>query len=109
MRPPNEPVLTAAQMRAAEQRLIAAGTSVDELMQRAGSGAAEWVWRISGGRPVTVLCGPGNNGGDGWVIAEAIRRRGGNVAVVLAAETWTAAPKNARDPYLGERLEGDGG
>ncbi len=105
MRPPNEPVLTAAQMRAAEQRLIAAGTSVDELMQRAGSGAAEWVWRISGGRPVTVLCGPGNNGGDGWVIAEAIRRRGGNVAVVLAAETATAAAKDARDLYRGEVLE----
>lgn len=66
-------VLTAAQMRDAEQALIAGGVSVDELMQRAGRGAAEWVWRMSGGRSVTVLCGPGNNGGDGYVIAEAIR------------------------------------
>ena len=107
MRPPNEPVLTAAQMRAAEQRLIAAGTSVDELMQRAGSGAAEWVWRISGGRPVTVLCGPGNNGGDGWVIAEAIRQRGGDVAVVMATEPATAAAKDAHDLYRGAVLEAD--
>jgi hydroxyethylthiazole kinase-like uncharacterized protein yjeF len=107
MRPPNDPVLTAAQMRAAEQRLIAAGTSVEELMQRAGQGAAEWVWRVSAGRPVTVLCGPGNNGGDGWVIAEAIRRRGGDVAVVLAAEPTTPAAKNARDLYRGEVLEAD--
>ena len=107
MRPPNDPVLTAAQMRAAEQRLIAAGTSVEELMQRAGLGAAEWVWRVSGGRPVTVLCGPGNNGGDGWVIAEAIRARGGDVAVVMAAEPATPAAKTARDLYRGEVLWSD--
>nr|MBP6364390.1 NAD(P)H-hydrate epimerase [Novosphingobium sp.] len=107
MRRPNDPVLTAAQMRAAEQRLIASGTSVDELMQRAGQGAAEWVWRVSGGRPVTVLCGPGNNGGDGWVIAEAIRQRGGDVAVVLAAEPATPAAKNARDLYRGKVLGAD--
>ncbi len=100
-------VLTAAQMRAAEQALIADGTSVDELMRRAGQGAAEWVWRMSGGRSVTVLCGPGNNGGDGWVIAEAIRQRGGDVAVVMAAEPVTEAARNARALYHGETLVGD--
>ena len=90
-------ILTAAQMRAAEEALIAGGTSVDELMQRAGRGAAEWVWRISGGRAVTVLCGPGNNGGDGYVIAEAIRERGGEVAVIAALDPATpAAPMPAR-------------
>ena len=104
MRPSNDPVLTAAQMRAAEGALIAGGTSVDELMQRAGHGAAEWVWRVSGGRAVTVLCGPGNNGGDGWVIAEAIRQRGGDVAVVMAAAPATPAAKAARDLYRGEVL-----
>lgn len=97
----NDLILTAAQMREAEEALIAAGTSVDELMQRAGQGASEWVWRISGGRSVTVLCGPGNNGGDGWVIAEAIRRRGGDVAVVMAAEPATPAAQNARALYAG--------
>lgn len=98
-------VLTAAQMRAAEAALIAAGTSVDELMQRAGRGAAEWVWRLSGGRSVTVLCGPGNNGGDGWVIAEAIRQKGGDVAVVMAAEPVTDAAKDARGRYGGYILD----
>ncbi|WP_309622468.1 NAD(P)H-hydrate dehydratase [Novosphingobium sp.] len=102
-----DPVLTAAQMRAAEAALIAGGTSVDELMQRAGHGAAEWVWRMSGGRAVTVLCGPGNNGGDGWVIAEAIRARGGEVAVVMAAEPATDAAKNARALYRGQALLAD--
>lgn len=100
-------VLTAAQMRDAEGALIAAGTSVDELMQRAGRGAAEWVWRISGGRPVTVLCGPGNNGGDGYVIAEAIRERGGAVSVIAASESKTAAARTARQLYQGTVLDRD--
>lgn len=100
-------VLTAAQMRDAEQALIAGGVSVDELMQRAGRGAAEWVWRISGGRAVTVLCGPGNNGGDGYVIAEAIRERGGSVQVIAARAPKTAAARTARDRYQGELLGRD--
>ena len=100
----NDFILTAAQMRSAEEALIASGTSVDGLMQRAGRGAAEWVWRISGGRAVTVLCGPGNNGGDGWVIAEAIRAHGGEVAVVMAAEPATVAAKTARGLYRGTVL-----
>jgi ADP-dependent NAD(P)H-hydrate dehydratase / NAD(P)H-hydrate epimerase len=103
----NDFILTAAQMRSAEEALIAAGTSVDDLMQRAGHGAAEWVWRISGGRAVTVLCGPGNNGGDGWVIAEAIRARGGAVSVVMAAEPATPAAKLARGLYQGQVLPAD--
>ena len=97
-------VLTAAQMRAAEQALIGAGTSVDDLMQRAGRGAAEWVWRMAAGRSVTVLCGPGNNGGDGYVIAQALRERGVPVAVVAAAEPQTGAARTARGLYQGEVL-----
>lgn len=103
----NEPILTAAQMREAEEALFAAGITVDELMSQAGRGAAEWVWRVSGGRRVTVLTGPGNNGGDGWVIAEAIRARGGEVAVVMAAEPATPAAKNARALYQGQVLTAD--
>jgi len=97
----HDQILTAAQMRQAEEALIAGGTSVDELMQRAGRGAAEWVWRLAAGRQVTVLCGPGNNGGDGWVIAEAIRVRGGKVSVIAAADPATDAARHARSLYLG--------
>ena len=75
-------ILTVAQMRAAEEALIAGRETVDSLMQRAGRGAAEWVWRMAAGRPVTVLCGPGNNGGDGYVIAETLRRRDIEVSVI---------------------------
>ena len=107
MSPSPEQVLTAAQMRDAEQALIAGGISVNELMQRAGRGAAEWVWRMSGGRSVTVLCGPGNNGGDGYVIAEAIRERGGAVQVIAASDSRTPASRTARGLYQGEVLGRD--
>lgn len=97
-------VLTVAQMRAVEQALIDAGESVDSLMQTAGKGAAEWVWRVAARHPVTVLTGPGNNGGDGYVIAETLRQRGGQVAVIAATEPKTAAARNAAALYHGEVL-----
>lgn len=103
----SDQILTVAQMRAAEDALIAGGISVDELMQRAGRGAADYVWRLAAGRSVTVLCGPGNNGGDGYVIAEAIRERGGQAVVIAAAEPATEAARNARAQFGGEVLASD--
>ncbi len=58
-------ILTAAEMRAAEAAAIDAGTAVEILMERAGAAAAEAAWRFAGPLPTLVLCGPGNNGGDG--------------------------------------------
>ena len=100
-------ILTVRQMRAAEQALIDAGSSVEALMDSAGRGAAEWVWRVAAHRPVTVLCGPGNNGGDGYVIAEALRARGGQVAVIAAVEPRTDAARNAQSLFRGEVLSSD--
>jgi len=100
----NSQILSVAQMRAAEEALIAGGISVDELMQRAGRGAAEYVWRMAAQRAVTVICGPGNNGGDGYVIAEALRQWGGTVAVIAAVEAKTDAACNACALYKGAIL-----
>ena len=102
-------ILTVAQMRAAEEALIAAGETVDSLMQTAGRGAAEWVWRIAAGRPVTVLCGPGNNGGDGYVIAETLRQRGVTVTVVAPMEPKTGAAQRARAAFGGPFADSDKG
>ena len=103
-------VLTVAQMQAAEQALIDGGETIDSLMLTAGRGAADWVWRVAAGRPVTVLCGPGNNGGDGYVIAETLRARGLAVVVVAPVEPKTDAASNARAAYRGEYAEaGHGG
>ena len=104
---PNDQILTLAQMRAAETALMGAGTSVDVLMQRAGRGAADYVWRIAAGRAVTVLCGPGNNGGDGYVLAEALRMRGGDVRVIAAEPPRSDAARTAAALYSGAVLGPD--
>lgn len=95
------PILTAAEMRAAEEAAIAAGTSVDELMDRAGRAAAEAIWRYAGPLRALVLCGPGNNGGDGYVIARELRARGVGVRVAALSEPESPAARNARDGWAG--------
>lgn len=82
-------------MRAAEQALFDAGTSVTDLMEIAAGGAAEWIRRVASGRPVTVLCGPGNNGGDGYVIARALREAGNAVSVIAPLPPATEAARQA--------------
>jgi hydroxyethylthiazole kinase-like uncharacterized protein yjeF len=88
-------------MRAAEQALFNAGTSVSDLMETAAGGAAEWIRRIAAGRSVTVLCGPGNNGGDGYVIARRLRDAGNAVAVVAPIDPATDAAREARRRWDG--------
>ena len=105
-------VLTAAQMRAAEQALFDAGTSVSDLMEIAAGGAAEWIRRIAAGRSVTVLCGPGNNGGDGYVIARLLREAGNSVAVTAPLDPASDAAREARRRWGGAvatsgKAEGD--
>jgi hydroxyethylthiazole kinase-like uncharacterized protein yjeF len=94
-------------MRAAEEAAIAAGTPVEALMERAGLAAAEAAWRYAGPLPTLVLCGPGNNGGDGYVIARALRARGIAVRVAAPAEPKGAAARAAREAWDGpvEALE----
>jgi hydroxyethylthiazole kinase-like uncharacterized protein yjeF len=94
-------ILTAAEMRAAEEAAIAAGTPVDTLMERAGKAAAEAIWRYAGPLPALVLCGPGNNGGDGYVVARELAARGVDVRVAALAEPTSAAARGARARWTG--------
>jgi ADP-dependent NAD(P)H-hydrate dehydratase / NAD(P)H-hydrate epimerase len=98
------PILTADQMRAAEQAAIDGGTSVETLMERAGAALAEAVWLYAGKQPVLLLCGPGNNGGDGRVAARHLRERGIDVAVAELAHIDQAEPR----PVLVDCLFGTG-
>ncbi|WP_446654123.1 NAD(P)H-hydrate dehydratase [Blastomonas sp.] len=95
-------VLTVAEMVAAEQAVFDSGVSVDALMQRAGEGAGQMIWRIGGTTPTLVLCGPGNNGGDGYVIAEFLRRKDVPVTVAALTEPRTDAARHARARFGGE-------
>lgn len=102
-------ILTVAQMQAAEQAIFDAGTSVSELMEIAAGGAAEWVRRIAAGRSITVLCGPGNNGGDGYVIARRMREFGISVQVVAPVAPASEAAKAAREAWGGAVSTSGGG
>ena len=89
-------------MRAAEAAAIAAGTPVETLMERAGTAAAEAIWRFAGPLPALVLCGPGNNGGDGYVIARALAARGVAVRVAaLGRAEERCGARGARQPGTG--------
>jgi len=95
------PILTAKATRDAEQAAIDAGTSVETLMERAGEALAEAVWQYAENRPVLVLCGPGNNGGDGYVAARHLRKRGVPVRVAALADPATGAAEWARKEWGG--------
>ncbi|TFU06380.1 NAD(P)H-hydrate dehydratase [Polymorphobacter arshaanensis] len=84
------PILTAAAMRAVERRVIDAGTPSLELMERAGASAAVAAWRFGLPREVNILCGTGNNGGDGYVVARHLAERGHDVRVIAAAPLRSA-------------------
>ena len=90
------PILTAEQMRAAEQ---GAGCSVEELMERAGAALADAAYRFAGPLPALVLCGPGNNGGDGYVAARHLAERGVAVRVAAVAGPGSDAARWARGQW----------
>ena len=94
-------ILTAAEMRAAEAATMASGVSVDALMARAGAAIAEAVWRFGGGQPTLILCGPGNNGGDGYVAASILKARGLDVRVAAFGEPKTDVARRARAGWSG--------
>lgn len=77
-------LLTAAEMAEADARSVAAGIPIATLMENAGSAVARFCLRHYAGRgPVVVLCGKGNNGGDGLVAARQIAAAGRPVRVAL--------------------------
>lgn len=76
------PILTAAAMQAAER---ASGIAPDQLMARAGAGIARAIRRLANDQGVLILCGPGNNGGDGYVAARLLHEAGIGVRVAAAA------------------------
>src|SRR5688572_7411416 len=79
------PVVTAAEMRALDRAANdELGLPGMVLMETAGRAVAAAVLRAAPG-PVAVVCGPGNNGGDGYVIARVVAEAGRDVVALLAA------------------------
>lgn len=86
VRPAQTALLSVAQMAGAEHAAIAAGTPGSVLMQTAGNAVAQEIIRRWTPCPVIVLCGPGNNGGDGFVAALALAQAGWPVRVALLGD-----------------------
>lgn len=97
----NRPILTAEAMRAAEVAAIDSGTPVETLMERAGKALAEAIYLYSGARSSLFLCGPGNNGGDGYVAARHLAAKGIDVRIAALAEPSTEAARWARGQWSG--------
>jgi ADP-dependent NAD(P)H-hydrate dehydratase / NAD(P)H-hydrate epimerase len=104
-------VLTVEQMRVADQLAIAGGIAGLTLMENAGRAVADHAGTmVPPGASIAVVCGPGNNGGDGLVAARLLRQRGFGVDVTLscprsalrgdaslAAAQWTGPVREAAD------------
>ena len=94
-------ILTVAQMGHADQAVIAAGTPGLELMERAGRAVAEAITARFTSRPAVVLAGPGNNGGDGYVVARLLQALGWPVRVEALAAPRTADARAAAALWSG--------
>jgi len=108
-------LLDVRQMDEADRQTVAAGTPGTTLMENAGSSVARAILRRWSTRPITILCGPGNNGGDGFVTARHLCEAGWTVRLALLgprdclkgearhhAERW----RGAVEPLTPAALEG---
>lgn len=97
-------ILTSAQMRAIERAAIESGQASGlALMERAGEGVVAVIERRwpAGERRAVVLCGPGNNGGDGYVVARLLAGRGWRVAVHALAPPRTPDARTNAERWAG--------
>jgi hydroxyethylthiazole kinase-like uncharacterized protein yjeF len=99
-------ILSVAEMARADAAAIAAGTPGLVLMERAGAAVADAVCARFVRQSTTVLCGPGNNGGDGYVAARLLKDRGWPVEVRSFGEPATQDAQAASGRWANVAGEG---
>jgi NAD(P)H-hydrate epimerase len=93
-----EPLYDAEGIRAVDRWAIEGeGIASGELMEAAGTALAEAVAELAPEGPVRIVCGKGNNGGDGLVAARRLREMGFEVDVL---ELWAGGPSDDLDAWL---------
>ncbi|MBU4434580.1 MAG: NAD(P)H-hydrate dehydratase [Alphaproteobacteria bacterium] len=98
-------IMTVAEMTAADRAAVLRGVSITVLMERAGLAVAESVRARYSRRAVVIWCGPGDNGGDGYVAARHLRRKGWPVRVEASAPPSTEAARHAAARWKGETAD----
>ena len=101
-------LLTPAEMSEADRFAVAAGTPGIALMERAGLAVADQAARMTKSRGrIVVLCGPGGNGGDGFIAARVLKQRGYAVELGLIGrrEALRGDPALAASRYDGQVLD----
>jgi hydroxyethylthiazole kinase-like uncharacterized protein yjeF len=88
--------MTAAETRAAEQALFDRGVPVIDLMERAGGAVADIIRDHFAPAETLILAGPGNNGGDGYVVARRLREAGWKARVAATGEPKSETARLAR-------------
>lgn len=114
---PGSEILTVSQHNEVDRLSVLSGVSIETLMENAGRQVANEIAKRWGRRRTSVLCGPGNNGGDGFVVARHLQARGWSVEVVKvgdhgrapaaaahAAAAWSGPTRGfkASEPIHGE-------
>ncbi|MGH3138102.1 MAG: NAD(P)H-hydrate epimerase, partial [Gaiellales bacterium] len=99
------PLYTADEMRAVDARAIGElGIPGAVLMERAGLAAADEILRLGGSGSAAVVCGAGNNGGDGFVVARHLHAAGWDVECLLAGDARKLPPDARLNHDIAKRL-----
>ncbi len=106
---PTAALLTAEESRSADRAAIAAGTAGEKLMENAGRAVLDVICQKYAPCPVLIVCGTGNNGGDGFAVAYMLKERGWDVTLAVTGsvldikgdaraikERWNAAGGTTR-------------
>lgn len=92
-------LLTAEESRASDKAAIASGSTGEKLMESAGNAVADVILQEYAPCSTLIICGPGNNGGDGFIVARILKEQGWPVLLAVIDEDFKGDAKLAKDKW----------